>query len=77
MKGKDWKFKGFIPDMNDLDAKLSAWNQFRELEKRNPLKMNDAEREIFLFCCGFNRGAAWMKDKMKGEDDELIIGEKF
>ena len=60
MKGKDWKFDGWVPDLDDVDAQLKALDGY--FEKPLPI-MNQAEATIHAFNSGFYRGCGWHRDR--------------
>jgi len=65
MKAKDWKFGGYIPDAEDVDAGIQSAETFFSLPEIPGV--NDAERELDIFHSGFNRGIAWQRAKQKEE----------
>ena len=73
MKGEDWNFEKFIPDKDDIEARQNALTKFIEKMLKDCLDFSDVD----IFCIGFSSGAAWMREKMKEENDEFIIGEKI
>jgi hypothetical protein len=74
MKGKDYKFTGYFPDQEDIDAKyqiiLDVQSWIEKLEKSGTLsRMNDAE---FIISATFNRTCDWMVKKNLETKDEKI-----
>ncbi len=74
VKGKDWKFTKYLLDKDDVDVRYNVLLTVQEyLAKLNLMNMNDAEINNFLISCGFTRGCAWMKDKIK-ENSRISTG---
>lgn len=64
MKSDEWKFEKYIPDLDDIDV---AMNEYRRFSEKPRIKMNESERNAFIFNAGFYRGMSWALAKMKKE----------
>lgn len=69
MNTLNWKFTKFLLDLSDIEAQHQCSQDLFDLLTRNPMRMNESEMDIFLFNCGFNRGAAWMDHKIRRSVD--------
>lgn len=67
MKASEWEFKGYIPDIEDIEALNKIRKIFFDSIVKNPWlnKCNEAERKISIFDSGFWRGIDWAKNKNK------------
>ncbi len=71
IKGKDWKFTKFLDDIDDVEARQIVIKEVLQcMNKLNLGTMNDAEINTFLISCGFTRGCAYMKDKLRSKLDD-------
>lgn len=71
IKGKDWKFTKFLDDIDDIEAgQIVIKDVLQCMNKLNLNIMNDSEIDVFLILCGFTRGCAWMKDKLRSKLDD-------
>jgi hypothetical protein len=69
MKAKDWKFDKYLPDAEDVEAQYKALDAFFSLLHPVISKQSQAERELSIFCAGFNRGIAWNIAKTRKEEE--------
>ena len=60
MKGKDWKFNGYAPDIDDDIAERIASSSYFGLD---PLPDNSSILPMDTFAAGFYRGIRWALDK--------------
>jgi len=62
-----YKFGSFVPDMDDVNALISTETEFmKNFDFAKYRKgMNEAEEKHHLYACGFNRGCAWMLNKLR------------
>jgi hypothetical protein len=70
LKAAEWEFKKFIPDQEDLYAKMKTLENVRN--HLDSLNMNDGEEKVHLYTCGFYRGCSWMRDKMMVHIKQLV-----
>jgi hypothetical protein len=65
---ESWKFEGNRPEKDDVEACCIATDKFFSIPEVEG--MNDGERDVHLFVCGFYRGLNWAEHKLK--DRELF-----
>lgn len=68
LKGADWKFKKFIPDKEDIEAQCRSLEEYVRVMEEANLRLNAGG----AYCAGFNRGAAWMRDKLMPHIKQLV-----
>lgn len=76
MKAKDWKFKQYLPDSEDVEAGCKASEAYFSLP---PIKgRNEVEELSDAFHSGFMRGKAWAAAKLSNDEIvKLNDGEKM
>jgi hypothetical protein len=64
LKGSEWNFTKYLPDVEDVEAACRSAQTFFSLPDYGS---SDGEKEVHCFHSGFNRGVKWALDKHRLE----------